>query len=78
MPFIDKSGSFTHGFECGIIWERMSIADGLIERVIHSENKEQIVMICEHFGYEYSFSDLGDGWDNLICRPIDISAVIHK
>lgn len=55
MPFIDESESFTNGFECGQIWEKISQGETLEKYLCHDENEEQIKMICESFGVEYYF-----------------------
>ena len=57
MPFIDESESFTNGFECGQIWEKISQGEMLEKYLCHSENEEQIKMICESFGVKYQFED---------------------
>ena len=57
MPFIDESESFTNGFECGQIWEKISQGETLEKYLCHSENEEQIKMICESFGVEYHFEE---------------------
>ncbi len=57
MPFIDESESFTNGFECGQIWEKISQGEILEKYLCHSENEEQIKMICESFGVKYHFEE---------------------
>ncbi len=57
MPFIDESESFTLGFECGQIWEKISQGETLDKYLCHSENEEQIKMICESFGVQYNFEE---------------------
>jgi len=57
MPFIDDSENFTNGFECGQIWEKISQGEILEKYLCHSENEEQIKMICESFGVKYSFEE---------------------
>lgn len=57
MPFIDESESFTNGFECGQIWEKISQGERLEKYLCHNENEEQIKMICEGFGVEYYFEE---------------------
>lgn len=72
MPFLDESGSFTNGFECGKLWEKMTESVSVEEQLIHSENIEQIKLMCEHFGYEATFQDCEDGcWHYLTCKPIE-------
>lgn len=60
MPFIDESESFTHGFECGQIWQRVSEGESFEKCLIHSCNYAQIKMICESFGVQWSIVDSSD------------------
>lgn len=57
MPFIDESESFTNGFECGQIWQRVSEGETFEKQLIHTENRRQIEMICELFGVDYSIKE---------------------
>lgn len=65
MPFIDESESFVHGFECGQIWEKMSEGQQLIAYLFHSENIDQVHLICEHFKCEYVISPFDETWSYL-------------
>lgn len=53
MPFLDESESFTNGFECGQIWQRISEGETFEKQLIHTENKEQVEMICRSFGVDF-------------------------
>jgi hypothetical protein len=77
MPFVDESENFTNGFECGQLWEKMTNDAVFENQLIHSENKEQIILMLVHFGYEYKIVDCGDGcWCFLSGNPINISSVL--
>ena len=75
MPFTDSSESFTNGFECGQIWEHLQRDEYHTAMVVHSANCEQIKLICEHFGYDFTLVDNEDGWHIFSCRHIDISGL---
>lgn len=49
MPFVDESESFVHGFECGIIWEKIKSSERLYEHLFHVENSAQVQMMCDAF-----------------------------
>lgn len=65
MPFIDESKSFTEGFECGMIWGLIKSGECLDNHPIHNVNVEQVKMICETFGADYSITGFCDGWSSL-------------
>lgn len=50
IPFVDESESFTLGFECGQIYNELEQSKLITDRLIHLKNKEQIRLICAHFG----------------------------
>lgn len=71
MPFIDESQSFTHGFECGQIWQRVSDGESFERCLIHSCNTEQIKMICESFGVQFNIQKSSDPeWALLTVKSI--------
>lgn len=76
MPFMDKSDSFTNGFECGMLWLEMTEGNAFDQRLIHESNREQIRLMLDHFGYEYSFKDYDEEWAYLYGRPIDITSLV--
>lgn len=79
VPFVDESHSFTNGFECGMIWELMSNNVFIEDKPVHNENLEQIKLIAEHFGYDYSLKDGEDGsWHFLSGKPISIDSVYKE
>ena len=64
MPFLDAGDSFTHGFECGQIWQKMEHGDTIEAINVHECNEEQIMLIARHFQYKTSFAPTPfvDGW----------------
>lgn len=79
MPFIDNSESFTNGFECGQIWEKISQGETLDNYLCHTENEEQIILICESFGVSYKFEEVREhgksslyqtGWSYLSVKSV--------
>ncbi len=42
MPFVDQTKSFTHGFECGQIWEWAKNGKPFNNYAFHSINKMQV------------------------------------
>ncbi len=62
MSFNDQSNSFTHGFECGQIWEQMKSNKKFDKYLFHINNKEQIEMMCKKFLYTYSIEIIDDTW----------------
>ena len=60
MPFLDESESFTNGFECGQIWQRVSDGESFERCLIHTCNIEQIKLICESFGVLYKIDNSSD------------------
>lgn len=72
MPFLDTSKSFTNGFECGQIWQRVSEGETFEKQLIHTENKEQIEMICRSFGVEFEIIEYNETWSYLIVKAIQL------
>jgi hypothetical protein len=78
MPFIDESESFTNGFECGQIWEKLQFIKELNmhgsrikDYLIHLENSAQIQAICDHFEVKCFITALNEEWANLTTHYID-------
>jgi hypothetical protein len=72
MPFIDESESFTNGFECGQIWEKLQFIKELDmpgsrikDYLIHLENSAQIQAICDHFEVRCFIAQVSDEWATL-------------
>jgi hypothetical protein len=72
MPFLDESESFTNGFECGQIWQRVSEGETFDKQLIHTENKEQIEMICRSFGVDFGIIEYNETWAYLTVKPIQL------
>lgn len=70
MPFIDETPSFTNGFECGQVWQRISEGDTIEKQLIHCENIEQIRLICRSFGVECGIDIADDTWAYLTVKSI--------
>jgi hypothetical protein len=75
MPFEDESESFTNGFECGQIWEKMTNCVVFQDQIVHACNKLQIQLMCDHFGYHGKFVDAGEEWTAFTGAPVDISSI---
>jgi hypothetical protein len=71
MPFVDESESFTNGFECGQVWQRISDGESFERCLIHKCNEKQIEMICESFGVKYLIQKSADPeWSLLTVESI--------
>jgi hypothetical protein len=70
MPFLDESETFVLGFECGQIWQMLTDGEVFNGRLIHTQNTEQIKMICEAHGAPFSISYCDDTWSNLTVSSI--------
>jgi len=65
MPFIDESPAFTHGFECGQVWEQLRYGKKFKHYLFHSSNIEQMHSICEHFKCRYDIIPYNEDWSHL-------------
>jgi hypothetical protein len=54
VSFPDQSESFVHGFEAGIIWNKMEQGIETFEQNIHEENKDLVKEMCNKSGYTFS------------------------
>lgn len=70
MPFIDSSESFTNGFECGQIWQRISEGESFDRQLVHLDNQKQIEMICESFGVGFTIESANEEWAYLTVSRI--------
>ncbi len=68
MPFKDESSSFVHGFEAGILWEKMCNNEKFEKYLIHTKNIEQIEMMCRRFHYYYRFENYSEDWSYLFAE----------
>jgi hypothetical protein len=66
VPFPDASDSFVHGFEAGMIWQRMVRGEqeigGISEVATHSANAEVFQRMADAQGYDLHIDDSADGW----------------
>lgn len=75
MPFIDESENFVNGFECGQIWQQMSLGLEIDNRPVHNNNLKQIEMIANNHGYEITFENANDDfWHYLSAKPVNIDS----
>ncbi len=65
MSFIDGSESFTQGFESGQIWEKCKAGESFENYLCHRENRKQIRLIMDHFGYRGRFDNVDDTWSEI-------------
>ena len=65
MPFLDETENFCLGFECGEIWTKCDKEFEFEQYVVHTKNKEQIQMICAHFGYVSKIDFFSEDWSYL-------------
>jgi len=71
MPFTDESCSFTNGFECGQIWEKLQSAENLDRYLIHTCNISQIQKIAEVFLTELEVEQIGE-WSYITTKKFNI------
>lgn len=64
IPFKDESETFTLGFECGMLWERIKEGEKFTQPV-HAKNIEQIESICEAFSVEFRIERVNEEWAHL-------------
>lgn len=64
LPFDTDEPEFCRGFEAGQIWEQLQRGDD-IDRMIHAENSEMVMRMCEKTGREFRAEDVGDDWMHL-------------
>ncbi|WCA57818.1 hypothetical protein G6M16_008940 [Agrobacterium tumefaciens] len=67
VPFTDESESFVHGFEAGMIWQRMLSGEELIggatEPPTHYANLEVFKRMAQAMSYDLNgHYDRKDGW----------------
>lgn len=65
MPFTNDEHSFTLGFEGGMIWGRLSSGECFDNHLFHNENIDQVKLICEAHGADYTITGFCDGWSYL-------------
>lgn len=70
MPFLNESLDFVLGFEAGQIWEQIIEGNMIDNKIFHSKQIEQIELICESFGCNYSIREIDDTFSSLTVIPI--------
>lgn len=66
VAFEDQSSSYVHGFEAGMIWQRMQDSEAEIDAVTHTENRQTLMKMANAAGYALDLAPSGvDGWDNM-------------
>lgn len=61
VPFPDGSDSFVHGFEAGMIWQRMNAGEkvigGLNEVALHASNEDVFRRMASAQGYSVEITE---------------------
>ncbi len=79
MPFEDSSESFTNGFECGQIWEKLQSNEKLNGYLIHSCNIKQIKKIAETFMTLITIKETSDEeWSLLYTKDFEMDFFNNK
>ena len=65
MPFINQSKSFTHGFECGQIWEWSKNGRPFDNYVFHTINEIQVIKILRLYGYDFRIELIDNLWSTI-------------
>lgn len=73
MPFLDESANFSNGFAMGQLWEKMSNNEEFENHSVRQENGEQVELMANHFGYNFSLTEYDEEWLLFTGKPIDIS-----
>lgn len=66
VSFTDESDSFVHGFEAGMIWQRLQSGEPEIFATIHTENAEVLRRMAAATGYALALEEVAAvaGWLN--------------
>lgn len=72
MPFLDASETFTLGFECGQLWEKIQEGETFNNHPVHTKNKEQIELICRSFGVDPELVYVNEDWSQLTIKKIQL------
>jgi len=72
MSFIDETPSFCLGFECGQLWSHLAKNPDLDNYIFHTKNREQVKLICEHFGSRWETEEIDDTWSELRLNRVAI------
>ena len=70
MPFIGENDDpkFVRGFEAGQIWTKMQRNEKFDNYLFHTENKEQIEMMCKRFHYSCRIDKIDECWSSLFAE----------
>ena len=70
MPFVGENDDpkFVRGFEAGQIWTKMQRNEKFNNYLIHTENKEQIEMMCKRFHYSCRIDKIDECWSSLFAE----------
>jgi hypothetical protein len=63
LPFDSDDPEFTRGFEAGMLY--MSLGDKHVTKItqlLHVENAEMVIRMCELFDWSFTAEDLSDEW----------------
>lgn len=72
MPFIDESETFTLGFECGQLWEKIKEGESFERHPVHTKNIKQIELICRSFGVDFGIEYVNEDWSQLTIKKIEL------
>lgn len=59
VSFPDQSERYAHGFEAGMIWQRMQAGEPNIAVTARAENREALIRMASAAGYTIEFGDTG-------------------
>lgn len=62
LKFPDASENFSHGFACGIIWQKLKSDESEFSETILEANREFIETMCCVTGWTEDIENIGDGW----------------
>lgn len=62
MPFLDNSHSFSHGFQCGQVWELINSKYKFNNYLLHTKNIKQVEMMLKRSFYEHSITKIDKYW----------------
>lgn len=70
MPFIGENDNplYVNGFEIGQLWEMVKNKEEIIKRPFHSDNIDQVHLLCEYYKVEYTISPDDETWSFLTIK----------
>lgn len=69
FAFRDQSPSFSHGFTCGRIWDRMMQSKQPFAMTVQEEIREDIIAMATAAGWTEQFVEKGGGWLSVGLAP---------